>query len=119
MAAVSETLTVVQAFASVALITAVELAEMLPAAAVKPAEVAPAATVTDDGTDSSVLFEASATVLPPDAAAALNVAVQVVEPFDAKLLALHSSDVTVGSGPVSASVADCELPFSVAVTLAL
>jgi hypothetical protein len=95
------------------------LVAIVPAVTVKPAEVAPAATVTDDGADSSALFEASATVDPPVWAAALNVAVQVVEPFDAKLLALHSSDVTVAAGPVSASVADCELPFSVAVTLAL
>jgi hypothetical protein len=97
------------------------LVAIVPTVAVKPAEVAPAATVTDDGADSSVLFEASATVLPPDAAAALNVAVQVVEPFDAKLPTLHSNDVTVasGAGAVSAIEADCELPFSVAVTLAL
>jgi hypothetical protein len=74
------------------------LVAIAPAVTVKPAEVAPAATVTDDGADSSVLFEASATVDPPVGAAALSVAVQVVEPFDAKLLALHSSDVTVAAG---------------------
>jgi hypothetical protein len=95
------------------------LVAIVPTVAVKPAEVAPAATVTEDGADSSALFEASATVDPPVGAAPLNVAVQVVEPFEAKLLALHSSDVTVGSGAVSVIEADCELPFSVAVTLAL
>jgi hypothetical protein len=76
---------VVQALASVAVITAVELAEMLPAVAVKPAEAAPAATATEDGTVSSVLLEASATVDPPDGAAALNVTVQVADPAEARL----------------------------------
>jgi len=98
------------------------LEAIVPAVAVKPAEVAPAATVTDDGTESSALFEASAAVDPPDGAAALSVAVQVVEPLDAKLPGLHSSDVTVAAGAagaVSVNDADCELPLSVAVTLAL
>jgi hypothetical protein len=58
---------------------------MLPAVAVKPAEVAPATTVTDDGTDSSALLEASATVDPPDAAAPLSVAVHVVDPLEDRL----------------------------------
>ena len=48
---------------------------MLPAVAVKLAEAAPAATAAEDGTVSSVLFEANATVDPPDGAAALNVTV--------------------------------------------
>ena len=87
--------------------------------AVKPAVVAPAATVTDDATVSSVLFEANATVDPPDGAAALNVTVQVLEAPDAKLAGLHCSVDTVTGGAVSAIEADCELPFSVAVTLAL
>jgi len=84
--------------------------------AVKQAEVAPAATLTDDGT---VSVEASATVDPPVGAAALNVTVQVVEPLDAKLLAAHFSVDTVITGAVSAIEADCELPLSVAVTVAL
>jgi hypothetical protein len=95
------------------------LVAIVPALAVKPAEVAPAATLTDDGADSSALFEASATVDPPDGAAALNVTVQVVEPLDAKLLAPHFSVDTVTAGAVSVIEADCELPLSVAVTLAL
>jgi hypothetical protein len=92
---------------------------MLPAVAVKPAVVAPAVTAIDDGTVSSVLFEASVTVDPPDGAAALSVTVQVVEAFDAKLLAPHFSVETVASGGVSAIKTDCTLPLSVAVTLAL
>jgi len=95
------------------------LEAILPAVAVKPAEVAPAATVTADGMFSSVLFEASATLAPPDGAGALSVAVQVVEAFDARLLAPHSSDDIVTAGAVSAMEADCELPLSVAVTVAL
>jgi hypothetical protein len=110
---------VVEALASVAVITAVELAEMLPAVAVKLAVAAPAATVTEDGTDSSVLFEASATVDPPDGAAPLSVTVQAVEALDARLLAVHFNVDTVTGGAVSAIEADCELPLSVAVTLAL
>jgi hypothetical protein len=81
--------------------------------------VAPAATATDDGTVSSVMFEASVTVDPPDGAAALSVTVQVVEAFDARLVAPHFSVDTVASGAVSATETDCELPLSVAVTLAL
>ena len=92
---------------------------MLPAVAVKPAEPVPAATVTEAGTVSSVLFEANATVNPPDGAAALNVTVQVVAALDTSLLAPHFSVDTVTAGAVSAIEADCELPLSVAVTRAL
>jgi hypothetical protein len=110
---------VVEALASAAVITAVELAEMLPAVAVKLAVAAPAATAADDGTVSSVLFEANATVDPPAGAAALNVTVQVADPFEATLLGAQLSVDTVTGGAVSAIEADCELPLSVAVTLAL
>jgi hypothetical protein len=71
---------------------------MLPAVAVKPAVVAPAATATEAGTVSSVLFEAKATVDPPDGAAALNVTVQVLAAPDARLAGLHCTDDTVGAG---------------------
>jgi hypothetical protein len=95
------------------------LEAILPAVAVKPAAVAPAATVTEAETFSSVLFEANATVDPPDGAAALNVTVQVVEAPDAKLLAPHFSVDTVAGGAVSAIEANCDVPLSVAVKLAL
>ena len=71
---------------------------MLPAVAVKPAVVAPAATATEVGTVSSVLFEAKATVDPPDGAAALNVTVQVLEAPDARLAGLHCSNDTATAG---------------------
>jgi hypothetical protein len=91
---------------------------MAPAVAVKPAEVAPAATVTEDGTVSSVLLEVNATADPPVGAAALSATVQVVEPLDARLVAVHCREDTVAAGAVSAIEAGCELPLSVAVTLA-
>jgi hypothetical protein len=88
---------VVEALASAAVITAVELAEMLPAVAVKLAVAAPAATVTEDGTDSSVLFEASATVDPPDGAAPLSVTVQAADPLEASLLGAQLKEERVGA----------------------
>ena len=91
----------------------------LPAVTVKAAETAPANTVTEDGAESSALFEATATVDPPEGAAALSVTEQVVEAPDAKLPAPHFSEDAVAGGAVSAIEADCELPLSVAVTLAL
>jgi hypothetical protein len=74
------------------------LEAILPAVAVKPAVVAPAATATEAGTVSSVLFEAKATVDPPDGAAALNVTVQVLEAPDARLAGLHCSNDTATAG---------------------
>jgi hypothetical protein len=91
----------------------------LPAVAVKPAEAAPAGTVTEDGADNSALFDANATMDPPEGAATLSVTVQVVEAPDAKLAAPHCSADNVAVGAVSAIEADCELPLSVAVTRAL
>jgi len=112
---------VVETPARVAVMTAVTLAETAPAVAVKLAEEAPAATVTDDGTVSDVVLEVSATVDPPVAVAAFSVTVQVVEPLDVRLLAAHFSEetVAVAAGAVSEIEADCELPSSVAVTLAV
>ena len=91
----------------------------LPAVTEKPAETAPAPTVTEDGAGSSALLEVNATVDPPEGAAALSVTVQVVEAPDAKLAAPHCSADSIAVGAVRAIEADCELPLSVAVTLAL
>jgi hypothetical protein len=91
----------------------------LPAVAVKAAEAAPAGTVTEDGADNSALFDANATMDPPEGAAALSSNAQVVEAPDARFPAPHCSEDTVAGGAVSAIEADCELPLSVAVTLAL
>lgn len=62
--------------ASVAVITAVELEAIVPAAAAKLAEVAPAATVTEPGTVTDALLEDRATAAPPEAAAPLRATVQ-------------------------------------------
>jgi hypothetical protein len=77
----------------------------VPAVAVKPAEVAPEATVTEDGTVSSVLFEANDTVDPLDGAAALSVTVQLADAPEARLAGLHCSEDTVGE--------EAELPLAV------
>ena len=73
--------------------------EIWPAVAVKPAETAPAATVTEDGADSSALFVASATVDPPEGAAALSVTVQALAESDIKVDGLHCTDDTDGGDP--------------------
>jgi hypothetical protein len=82
---------------SVAVITAVELAVIVPAVAVKLPEVAPAATVSDAGTVAWAVLEVSVTVAPPGGAAALKVTVQVLEAFDPRVPGAHCSDDTVAA----------------------
>ena len=95
---------------------------MLPALAVKLAVVPPGATFTEGGAVNSVLLEVSAETAPPVGAAEVSVTVQVAEAPDARLVGLHTMDdsmAVAGAGAVSAIEADCELPLSVAVRLAL
>jgi hypothetical protein len=94
------------------------------AVAVNPAEVAPAGTVSDAGTGSAKLFELSATEAPPEGAGPLRMTVQVVEPAGARLDGLHATEFgltggVAGAGGASVTTALCELPFKVAVTVAL
>jgi hypothetical protein len=68
------------------------LAETVPLVAVKAAAVAPPATVTEAGTAKGAQLEERLTVAPPAGAAALMVAVQVVDPFEARLPAPQLSE---------------------------
>jgi len=85
------------------------------AVAVNVADVRLAGTVTDAGTGSAALFEASATTLPPVGAAWLKVTVHVAEAPDVMLAGAQASDDTRGLG-VTVTVA-VALPASVAVTV--
>ena len=64
---------------------------------VKVAEVAPAATVTKDGSDSSVLLEVNATLVPPAGAGALSVTVQARAPFEERPIEGQLTDETPGA----------------------
>jgi hypothetical protein len=87
----------------------------VPAVAVNVVEVVVWGTVTDAGTGSAVvLFEPSATVLPPLGAGCVRVTVHVVEPPGLRLVGLQTSDDTAGLGGVTVTVA-VVLPPRVAV----
>ena len=91
----------------------------VPAVAVKLAAIAPAVTVTDAGIGRAALFEESPTVDPPVKAARDSVTVQVViEPETTKLGEQETLE-TAGSGGVTVTLAVCEAPFTVAVTVAV
>jgi hypothetical protein len=91
----------------------------VPAVAVKFAVVAPAATVTDAGTVSVPLLDESATDAPPVNAADVNVTVQVKVPPDTTELGEHVRPETTGAGGVTVTEAVFEVPFTVAVTVAV
>lgn len=88
--------------------TAVWLVDTVPAEMLNVAELAFAATVTDAGAVSvaEAVFP-SVTTAPPVGAACDKVTVQLVLPFDNKVVVLHDKPVTVGRG--------CWLPVMVAV----
>jgi hypothetical protein len=88
----------------------------VPVVAVNETELAAPGTVTDAGTgNAGVLLDESATVLPPAGAARSKVTVQVVDAPDIRLVGVHASDETVGSGFTMTVVV--ALPPSVAVTV--
>ena len=90
----------------------------MPAVAVKLADVELAATVTEAGTDKAVVLLDKATEAPPEPAACDSVTVQVVDPPELRLVALHVSWLTV-VGATREIDAVCELPLKDAVTTAV
>jgi hypothetical protein len=88
---------------------------------VKVALVAPGATATLDGTLAELLLLASVTSVPAAGAAALRVTVPVELPPPVTLVGLSASEETVigGAPGLMVSAACCELPPTVAVTVAL
>jgi hypothetical protein len=92
----------------------------VPAVAVKFAVVAPAATVADAGTASAALFEESVTADPPAGAACDKVTVQFEVPPDRTADGEHCNPETVVTpGGVAVTEAVFEVPFTVAVTVAV
>jgi hypothetical protein len=88
--------------------------------AVKFAVVAPAATVTDAGTVMAALFEESVTADPPVGAACDKVTVQVEVAPDRTAEGEHCKpEMVVTPGGVAVTEAVCEVPFTVAVTVAV
>ena len=76
--------------------------------ALKVAEVDPAATVADAGTVRTVPVLDNVTAAPPVGAAFVSVTVQVLEAFGPKLVGLHASDDT-STAAVRLTVAVLEL----------
>jgi hypothetical protein len=102
--------------------TAVMVADWLvviePAVALNVVEVAPAGTVIEAGRVSAGLLVESPIVLPPVGAASLSVSVQVAAPPELMLLGLHDR-VETTAGSIKLRVTVCNVPFRVAVTVAL
>ena len=92
-----------------------ELPEDEPAVAVKEAEVDVAGTMTDDGTEITLLLLESATNAPPAGAAALRATVQVLTPPVFVVLGLQFNDDTFteggGAEALTVTVADLDAPF--------
>jgi Zn-dependent protease len=65
---------------------------MVAAVALKVAVVAPTGTVVEAGTDNELLLSVILTAAPPLGAACDRVTVQVLDPFDPRLVGLHTSD---------------------------
>ena len=93
--------------------------EIVPAGAVKVLLVAPAATVTDPGTDRAPVLLESETAAPPVPATLESVTVQVELPAVARLAGVHESSVNVGVVNCNVTEVFCELPFRLAVTVAV
>ena len=94
------------------------LAIVAAAVALKLAVVAPEATVTEAGTVSKALLLARVTVDPPAGAVCVKVTVQLLTALCPRLVGLHTTPDT-STGASKLIVAVCELPPSVAVTVAL
>jgi len=114
----SVTVAVFETPLSVAVTVTLWLLVMVPAVTVKVAVVAFAATVTEDGVVNNELLSDSVTVVPPVGAAELSVTVHVLVPLELTVVGLHASDDNV-TGADRLTVAVCETPLSVAVTVAL
>ena len=115
--AISDTLAVADEPFNVAETVTAWSASRAPAPAVKVAEVAPAATLTEDGTvntEDALSDSVTAVLLVGDF---VNVTVQVVLAFEARLAAAHCNEETIGRA-VSESVAAWDEPLIVAVTVA-
>ena len=91
---------------------------IVPTVALNVVELLFAGTVTDAGTVSALLFEESATALPPAGAASLRVIVHVVELPELTLAGLQASDETT-AGSTKLTVVLWMLPFRLAVKVAL
>ena len=100
---------------SVAVMVAVWLLAILPAAVVNVAVVLPSPTVTAAGTVNATALLDSVTVAPP---VFVTVTVHVALPPDPKLAGLHVRPLNTIGAP-SAIVAVCVLPFSAAVMAAI
>ena len=74
------------------MIVALELLPIVAVVALNVAEVAAAAIVTEDGTLRVELLFDRVTLVPPLGAACDRVTVQVLDPFDPRLVGLHTSD---------------------------
>jgi hypothetical protein len=93
---------------------------MLPAVALNVVEVALAGTVTEEaGMGNRVLLLANPTAAPPVGAALVNVTVHVVAAPEFRLVGLHASDDRVIADAVSVIVAVCDVPFRLAVKIAV
>jgi hypothetical protein len=92
----------------------------VPAVAIKFAVVVPEATVIDAGTVMAALFEDSVTADPPAGAACDKVTVQAEVAPDTTVEGEHCKPETVvAPGGVAVTEAVCEVPFTVAVTVAV
>jgi hypothetical protein len=80
--------------------------------------VDPAGTVTEDGVVSSVLLSERETTEPPLGAALLRLTVQFAVAFEPRVDGVHASEVSVREA-TRFTVATCETPLSVAVTVAV
>jgi hypothetical protein len=99
-------------------IVALELLPMVAAVALKVAVVAPTGTVVEAGTDNELLLSVILTAAPPLGAACDRVTVQVLDPFDARLVGLHTSD-EMTTVVTRLTLAFAEVPSYVAVMVAL
>jgi hypothetical protein len=94
------------------------LAIVVAAVALNVAVVDPAATVTEVGTVSAALLLESVTADPPAGAACVKVTVQLLTALCPRLVGLQATPDTK-TGATRPIIAVCELPPSVAVTVAL
>jgi len=85
---------------------------MKPATAVNVADVVPDVTLTEGGTLSNEVLLESATVIPPDPAACVNVTVQLEAHSEFRVVRLQDKRLTDVDVEVSSEMeAVCELPL--------
>jgi hypothetical protein len=102
----------------VAVTVAVRLLFSVAVVALKLPVAAPAATVTEVGTVSAAWLLLKDTAAPPVGAGLESVTVQELDAFDPRLVGLHTTEETV-AGVRRLIVALCEVPFRLAVTVAV